>query len=184
MPAANASLKNIIEAMLLAAGQPLSTQRIMRLFSDEWQPSETDVGEALARLQQEYQGRGVELKEVASGYRFQVSQETAPWVSRLWEERAPRYSRALLETLALIAYRQPITRAEIEDIRGVAVSSSIIKTLTEREWVRVVGQRDVPGKPALYATTDTFLDYFNLQNADQLPSLMAAQKLDTISDEP
>ncbi|MCF6218931.1 MAG: SMC-Scp complex subunit ScpB [Gammaproteobacteria bacterium] len=183
MPTASASLKNIIEAMLLAAGQPLSIKRITRLFSDEWQPSEAQVREALATLQQEYQGRGVELKTVATGYRFQVAQEAAPWVSRLWEERPPRYSKALLETLALIAYRQPISRAEIEDIRGVAVSSSIIKTLTEREWVRVAGQREVPGKPALYATTDTFLDYFNLQNADQLPSLMAAQKLDTISDE-
>ncbi len=181
MPTAKASLKNIIEAMLLAAGQPLSIKRITRLFSDEWQASEAEVREALAILQQEYQGRGVELKEVATGYRFQVSQETASWVSRLWEERPPRYSRALLETLALIAYRQPITRAEIEEIRGVAVSSSIIKTLIEREWIRVTGQRDVPGKPALYATTDIFLDYFNLQNADQLPSLMAAQKLDTTS---
>ncbi len=183
MPTAKISLKNIIEAMLLAAGQPLSIKRITQLFSDEWQPSETEVREALTTLQQEYQGRGVELKEVATGYRFQVSQETAPWVSRLWEERPPHYSRALLETLALIAYRQPITRAEIEDIRGVAVSSRIIKTLTEREWVRVTGQRDVPGKPALYATTDTFLDYFNLHSADQLPSLMAAQPLETTSHE-
>ncbi len=177
------ALKNILEAALLAAEQPLSSKQLRRLFSEEWQPSEAEIAEEIARLQQEYQGRGVELKALASGYRFQVCSETVPWVSRLWDERPPRYSRALLETLAIVAYQQPITRAEIEDVRGVAVSSSIIKTLTEREWIRVVGQRQVPGKPALYATTNAFLDYFNLQSVDELPPLMAVRDFSAITDE-
>lgn len=176
-------LKNIIEAALLAAGQPLSIKQLRRLFSEEWQPSEAEICEAIALLQQEYQGRGIELKALASGYRFQACSETAPWVSRLWDERPPRYSRALLETLAIVAYQQPITRAEIEDVRGVAVSSSIIKTLVEREWIRVTGHREVPGKPALYATTHAFLDYFNLQSVDELPPLMAVRDVDAITDE-
>ncbi len=178
-----ASLKNILEAALLAAGQPLSIKQLRRLFSDEWQPSEVEIGETITLLQQEYQGRGIELKTLASGFRFQACSETAPWISRLWDERPPRYSRALLETLAIVAYQQPITRAEIEDVRGVAVSSSMIKTLMEREWIRVTGHREVPGKPALYATTHDFLDYFNLQSVDELPPLMAARDVDAITDE-
>ncbi len=183
MPPASStiSLKNILESALLVAGKPLSIKQLLQLFSEEWQPSEAEVHEAITLLQQEYQGRGVELKTLASGYRFQICSETAPWISRLWDERPPRYSRALLETLALVAYQQPITRAEIEDIRGVAVSSNIIKTLTEREWIRVAGHREVPGKPALYVTTNAFLDYFNLQSVDDLPPLMAVQNFDAIA---
>lgn len=175
------SLKNILEAALLAAEQPLSVDCLRALFRGEWQPERADINAAIEALQGDYHGRGIELKRVASGYRFQTCADTTPWVSRLWEERPPRYSRALLETLALIAYRQPITRAEIEDVRGVAVSSHIIKTLVEREWIRVVGHRDVPGKPALYATTKVFLDYFNLQELDELPTLMAIRDLDAIA---
>jgi len=177
------SLKNILEATLLAAEQPLSVERLLTLFKEPWIPSRAEVQAAIEVLQQDYLGRGIELKAVASGYRFQVCADTAPWVSRLWEERPPRYSRALLETLALVAYRQPITRAEIEDVRGVAVSSNIIKTLIEREWIRVIGHREVPGRPALYATTKMFLDYFNLKSLDELPSLMAIRDLDAISAE-
>ncbi|MEO5574444.1 MAG: SMC-Scp complex subunit ScpB, partial [Gammaproteobacteria bacterium] len=142
-------LKPIIEAALMAAGQPLSIERLQTLFEEDRQPERTDIRNTLELLRQECAGRSIELKEVGSGYRFQVRQDYAPWVARLWEERPARYSRALMETLALIAYRQPITRPEIEDIRGVAVSSQIIKTLQEREWIRVVGHRDVPGKPAM-----------------------------------
>lgn len=165
------SLKRIIEAALLAAGNPLSPTQLLALFGDEEQPSHDDVARALADLQADAAGRGVELIEVASGFRYQVCNDVHPWVARLWTERASRYSRALLETLALIAYRQPITRAEIEQIRGVAVSTHIVKTLEEREWVRVVGHRDVPGKPALFGTTKGFLDYFGLKRLDELPPL-------------
>ncbi len=132
---------------------------------------------------QDYQNRGVELVEVSSGFRFQVAQSVAPWVARLWEEKPQKYSRALLETLALVAYRQPITRGEIEDIRGVSVSSQIIRTLVEREWIRVIGHRDVPGKPAMYATTRQFLDYFGLKKLDELPSLSEIRELDVINAE-
>ncbi len=177
------ALKNILEAALLSAGQPLSLDKLGSLFDEHWQPTKTEIGEALDALVEDYRGRGIELVEVASGYRFQARSETGPWVSRLWEERPPRYSRALLETLALIAYRQPITRAEIEEVRGVAVSSNIIKTLAEREWIRVIGHRDVPGRPALYATTKEFLDYFNLKGLDELPSLMEIRDLETITAE-
>lgn len=176
-------LKNILEASILAAGKPLSIDRMLALFIDEHQPSRDDVRNALKSLEEDYAGRGIELREVGSGFRIQVRSEAAPWVARLWEERPQRYSRALLETIALIAYRQPITRAEIEEVRGVAVSSNIIKTLQEREWVRVVGHRDVPGKPALYATTREFLDYFNLKGLDELPSLMELRDLDSINAE-
>jgi segregation and condensation protein B len=184
-------LKNIIEAALLAADRPLSVDQLAALFApaqpgqttenteDKW-PTRDELRQALATLQQECESRGIELKEVSSGYRFQVKQALAPWISRLWEERAPRYSRALLETLALIAYRQPITRAEIEDIRGVAVSSNIIKTLQEREWVRVLGHREVPGRPALYGTTREFLDFFSLRGLGDLPTLAEISSLDDI----
>ncbi len=176
-------LGNIIEAALLAFGQPLSVDRLMSLFSEDEQVSRQDIREALQQLQQSCEGQGIELVEVGSGYRYQARKDYAQWVSKLWEEKPPRYSRALLETLVLVAYRQPITRAEIEDIRGVSVSSHIMKTLQERDWVRVVGHKDVPGKPALYATTKAFLDYFNLKSLDELPSLMEIRDLDKISAE-
>lgn len=179
-------LKNVIESALFAAGGPLSVERLESLFTpdepDE-QPGREAIRAALDALRVEWEPRGIELVEVASGFRFQVRATMAPWVSRLWEERPTRYSRALLETLALIAYRQPITRAEIEDIRGVSVSSSIVKTLLEREWVRVVGHRDLPGRPALYATTRQFLDYFNLKSLDDLPTLAELKDIDSINTE-
>jgi segregation and condensation protein B len=164
-------LKAIIEAALLAASQPLTVTQLGELFIEEDEVDRSQIAVALELLTADSQGRGVELKEVGSGFRYQVRQEVHPWVSRMWSEKPSRYSRALLETLALIAYRQPITRPEIEQIRGVVVSSNIVKTLEEREWVRVVGHRDVPGKPALYGTTRTFLDYFNLKSLDELPPL-------------
>ena len=176
-------IRNIVEAALLAAGRPLSIDRLLSLFVDGEQPERQEVRTALDQLAADYEGRGIEVKEVASGWRIQVSSEWAPWVSRLWEEKPPRYSRALMETLALIAYRQPITRGEIEDIRGVAVSTNIVKTLLEREWVRVVGHRDVPGKPALYATTREFLDYFGLGSLEDLPTLGEIKDLESLNQE-
>jgi len=179
--AAPEKLKNIIEAALLAAGGPLSLDMMLTLFLDEEQPEKKELREVLDQLKQDYKGRGIEVVEVGSGWRIQVVEEVSLWVSRLWTERAPRYSRALMETLALIAYRQPITRGDIEDIRGVSVSTNIIKTLLEREWVRVVGTRDVPGKPSLYGTTREFLDYFNLKTLDELPPLAEIRDLDEIN---
>ncbi len=164
------ALKQILEGAILAADQPLSIDQMISLFETD-QPSRAEVKEVLAEIEEGCSERGFELKMVASGYRFQVRQEYGQWVSRLWEERPPRYSRALLETLALIAYKQPITRGDIEEVRGVAVSTNIMRSLLEREWVRVVGHRDVPGRPAIYATTRTFLDYFNLSSLDELPTL-------------
>ena len=174
-------LKHIVEAALLAAGKPLSIDRLLTLFLDDEQPDRKTIRTALETLQQEYSGRGIEVREVSTGWRIQVRKEHAPWVSRLWEEKPGRYSRALLETLSLIAYRQPITRGEIEDVRGVAVSTNIIKTLLEREWVRVVGHRDVPGRPALYATTREFLDYFGLKSLDELPTLAEIRELEELN---
>ena len=179
--AAPETLKHIIEAALLAAGGPLSLDMMLTLFLDEEQPEKKELREVLEQLKQDYEGRGIEVVEVGSGWRIQVVEEVSLWVSRLWTERAPRYSRALMETLALIAYRQPITRGDIEDIRGVSVSTNIIKTLLEREWVRVVGTRDVPGKPSLYGTTREFLDYFNLKTLDELPPLAEIRDLDEIN---
>ena len=179
--AAPEKLKNIIEAALLAAGGPLSLDMMLTLFLDDEQPEKKELREVLDQLKQDYEGRGIEVVEVGSGWRIQVVEEVSMWVSRLWTERAPRYSRALMETLALIAYRQPITRGDIEDIRGVSVSTNIIKTLLEREWVRVVGTRDVPGKPSLYGTTREFLDYFNLKTLDELPPLAEIRDLDEIN---
>ncbi len=171
-------LKIILEAVLLAAGEPLTVDRLQSLFDEHERPSQDSIREALAQLADDCVGRALEVREVASGFTLQVRQGFAPWVARLWAERPVRYSRALLETLALVAYRQPITRAEIEDIRGVTVSSNIIKTLQEREWVRVVGHRDVPGRPALFATTRQFLDHFNLKCLDELPSLAELRESD------
>lgn len=162
----------IIEAALLAAGEPLSMEQLRALFSDETPPPVGEIEQALQRLDQSLAHRGIELKHLASGYRLQVPEALAPWVSRLWEEKPARYSRALLETLAIIAYRQPITRSEIEEIRGVALGSNIMRTLQERGWVRVAGHRDAPGRPAVFATTRTFLDYFNLASLSDLPSLL------------
>ncbi|HEY8328679.1 MAG TPA: SMC-Scp complex subunit ScpB [Rhodanobacter sp.] len=164
-------LKPIIEAALLASTQPMTVQQLGELFSEADDVNREQIAKVLEALAGDCDGRGIELKEVASGFRYQVRQDVHPWISRMWTERPSRYSRALLETLALIAYRQPITRPEIEQIRGVVVSSNIIKTMEEREWIRVVGYRDVPGKPALFGTTRAFLDYFNLKSLDQLPPL-------------
>ncbi len=164
-------LKTIIEAALLAAGRPLSFAELENLFADNERPEPSEIHSALAELAEDCRGRAVELKQVASGYRLQVREAFSPWVSRLFEERPGRYSRAFLETLAIIAYRQPVTRGEIEDIRGVAVSSSIVRTLQERGWVQVVGHKEVPGRPALLATTKQFLDYFNLKSLGELPPL-------------
>jgi segregation and condensation protein B len=176
-------VKSIIESVLLAAGKPLNLEQLLAVFGEEEKPSIDEAREALAALREDYADRGIELVEVASGYRIQVSQAMETWVSRLTEEKPVRYSRALLETLALVAYRQPITRGEIEDIRGVSVSTSIMKTLQEREWVRIVGHRDVPGRPAMYGTTRQFLDYFNLKGLDDLPTLMELRDIDTINAE-
>ncbi len=176
-------LKQIIEGALLAAGRPLSTDQILTLFMDEDQPSREEIREAITSLQEDCEVRGVELKEVSSGFRYQVKADLAQWVARLWEEKPPKYSRAVLETLALIAYRQPITRSEIEDVRGVSVSSHIVKSLLEREWIRVIGHRDVPGKPALYGTSKTFLDYFGLKNLSDLPPLAELRNIESIEHE-
>ncbi len=175
-------LKNIIEAALLAAGKPLNMDSLLALFDTaEEQPGRDGIGAALVTLREEYAGRGIEAREVAGGFRIQVRRDYAGWINRLWAERPARYSRALLETLALVAYRQPITRGEIEDVRGVSVSSAIVRTLVEREWVRVVGHRDVPGRPAMYGTTRHFLDYFNLKTLADLPTLAEIRDIDEIT---
>jgi segregation and condensation protein B len=175
--------KQIIEAALLAAGRPLLIDQMLELFEEGERPERKALRELLAEIGRDYEGRGIELQEVGSGFRIQVRAEYTPWVSRLWAERPSRYSRALMETLALVAYRQPITRGEIEDVRGVAVSTNIIRSLTERDWVRVVGHRDVPGRPALYGTTRNFLDYFSLKNLNELPTLSEIRDLDSINHE-
>lgn len=181
---ARPALKNIVEGALLAAGGPLTLDSLASLFAeDEPAPTREELTACLNALQEDYQDRGIELAQVAGGYRIQVRQACAPWVARLWDEKPPRYSRALLETLALIAYRQPITRGEIEEIRGVAVSTHIVKTLLEREWVRVVGHRDVPGRPSLYATTRKFLDYFGLKSLNDLPTLAELREPDSLGDD-
>jgi segregation and condensation protein B len=164
-------LKNVIEAALLAAGRPLGIGDFAELFDEPMRPTRELIRAALAALAADYAGRGIELKETATGFRVQVRRELAGEISRLWPERPPRYSRALLETLALIAYRQPITRGEIEAVRGVAVNPNIVKTLLERGWIRVLGQRDVPGRPELLGTTREFLDYFGLKSLEELPPL-------------
>lgn len=176
-------LKQIVEAALLAAGGPLTLDNLQELFFEQDRPDKRDLRDAINTLREEYQERGIELVEMGGGFRVNTRAEFAPWVSRLWQERPAKYTRALLETLALIAYRQPITRGEIEEIRGVSVSSSIIKTLIDREWVRVVGKRDVPGRPSLYATTREFLNYFSLQGLGDLPTLQEIRDLDSINRE-
>jgi len=177
------SLKNILEAVLLASDEPLNMNMLASVFTDDERPSSSEIGTALSELSEDYSERGMELNEVASGWRIQVREDVNPWVARLWEDRPQRYSRALLETLSLIAYRQPITRGDIEEVRGVSVRTNIIRTLQEREWIRVVGHRDVPGKPALFGTTKVFLDYFNLGNLDDLPSLAEIKDMDNLEPE-
>ena len=177
-------LMRILEAALFSAGQTLKVDRLMDLFPDDKHPGKDAIKDALATLQEQYlEHTSLELKEVSSGFRFQVRDAYSSWVAKLFEERPARYSRATLETLALIAYRQPITRAEIEEVRGVGVSSQIIKTMIERDWIRVIGHRDVPGKPALYATTKAFLDYFNLKSLTELPALADLRDIDAINAE-
>lgn len=171
-------LAPLLEAFLLASGKPQSLDRLFELFEEGERPEPAVFKKALTLLAKSCDGRAFELKEVASGYRLQIREKFSPWVGRLWEERPQRYSRAMLETMALIAYRQPITRGEIEDVRGVAVNSHIVKTLLEREWIRVVGYRDVPGKPAMFATTKVFLDHFNLKNLDDLPPLAELREME------
>jgi len=179
----NLETKQIIEGLLMAAGKPLHINKIAEVFTDRERPETEELKAALKEIAEDCTSRGFELKQVASGYRFQVKQQYSEWVGKLWEEKPQRYSRALLETISIIAYRQPITRGEIEKIRGVAVSTNIIRTLMERDWVRVVGHRDVPGKPAMYATTREFLDYFNLKSLEELPTLSEVKELEDLEPE-
>ena len=176
-------LKRIIEAVLFASDEPLDMKQLMGLFPEDGHPGRDAIKSVIESIQADCEERSIELKEVKSGFRFQVRQNYADWVSKLWEEKPARYSRAAMETIALIAYRQPITRAEIEEVRGVSVSTQIIKTLMERDWVKVVGHRDVPGKPALYATTKNFLDYFNMKSLEELPTLAEIKDIDSINAE-
>jgi segregation and condensation protein B len=174
-------LKNILEAVLLSADRPMKVPQLETLFEeDEDKPTRDEIRQGINELGDEYAERGFELKQVASGFRLQVKQDFAPWVGKLWEDKPARYTRALLETLSLITYRQPITRGEIEEVRGVSVSSNIIRTLLERDWIKVLGHKDVPGKPTLYGTTREFLDYFNLKSLDELPSLAEIKDIDKI----
>ena len=173
-------LKPILEAILISADKPLSIEKLLGFFQPEDLVNREDIKKALANLIQCYDNNGFELVETASGFRFQTREEYKQWVTQHWDEKPSKYSRALLETLALVVYRQPITRAEIEDIRGVAVSSYIIKTLQEREWIRIVGHKEVPGRPSLLGTTRQFLDYFNLKSLDEMPSLSDIQDIDKL----
>ncbi len=176
-------LKNIVEAALLVAGQPLTLDKLLSLFPEDSRPSRDNVRAALRQIENECEHRGIELRQIDLGFRFQTREKYAEWIARLSEERPVRDSRALLETLAIIAYRQPVTRGEIEDIRGVAVSSEIVKTLVGREWIRQVGTRDVPGRPALYGTTHGFLEHFSLKSLDELPPLAELRDIEKISAE-
>ena len=179
----NAELKNIIEAALLVAGQPLTIDKLLTMFPSESPPTREEIRDVISQLEEEYAERVVELKQIDRAWRIQTRDKYAPWITRLAEERPARYSRALLETLAIIAYRQPVTRGDIEDVRGVSVSTDIIKTLVGREWIRQVGIRNVPGRPALYGTTREFLEHFNLKSLEELPPLSALRDLDVISNE-
>ena len=176
-------LKNIIEAAIMVSEEPITVDRILGMFTDATKPERATVKELLLELEEDYAQRGFELRRIDKGYRLQTREEYSPWLARLSVGRPPRYSRAMLETLAIIAYRQPVTRGEIEEIRGVAVSTDIIRTLQEREWVRQVGVRDVPGKPALFSTTKGFLEYFSLEGLSQLPTLQDIRDMDTIAAE-
>jgi len=177
-------LKTILEALFAASDKPLSVNQLFEFFvGDIEQPGKDEIRQAIQQLTEKYEGSGFELKQVASGFRFQVRPDFETWVVRLWEQKPPRYSRALMETLALIAYRQPITRGEIEDIRGVSVSTNIIRTLEERDWVKSLGHKEVPGRPTLYGTTSAFLDYFNLKSLNQLPTLAEIRDIDQFNPE-
>lgn len=177
-------LKNIIEAALLAAESPLTVEQMMRMFEETPEPpGKDDVKQIIEEIEKECIGKGYELKKVASGFRFQTHTDIQPWLSKLRVERPPRYSRAFLETLSLIVYRQPITRAEIEDVRGVSISSSIFKVLLEREWIKIIGYKELPGKPAMYGTTRKFLDYFNIQSLSELPPLAEIRDIDDMHPE-
>ena len=177
----NTDLKKIVEAALMVLAQPLSVSDLLSMFEEDLdKPDRNEVRKALNELREDYAERGIELKEVASGFRFQARSDFAGWINRLYDEKPQRYSQALLETLAIIAYQQPVTRGEIEDIRGVSLSTGIIRTLLEREWIRVVGHRDVPGHPELLATTKQFLDYFNLKELSELPSLAEMKDIDQL----
>jgi segregation and condensation protein B len=180
----NVEIKRVVEAILFAANRPMTCKQVQQVFPEIEQPEILEIQAAVESIQEDYRYRPVELKQVASGYRFQVRKELSRWVSRLFEEKPPKYSRALLETLAIIAYRQPATRGDIEDIRGVGVSSSIIHTLLDREWIRVVAHKEVPGRPALYGTTKQFLDYFNITSLEELPSLQEIKELDVMLNNP
>ncbi len=173
-------LKNIVEAALLAAGNPLTIDQLRNLFGEQDQPERQEIKAALDALQADYAERGIEIREVASGFRIQVRESMAQWLGKLWEERPPRYSRALMETLAIVAYRQPVTRGDVEEIRGVTVTTNIIRTLLERDWIKVVGHRDVPGKPAMFGTTRHFLDYFGLKKLDDLPPLAELASMEPV----
>lgn len=175
-------IKNIVEAALLAAGEPVTIKRLQSLFIEQ-ELTHNDIAKSLEQLNIEFEDRGIELVEVANGFRLQTKTILQPWISKLWEEKPKKYTRALLETLALIAYRQPVTRGEIEDVRGVAVSSYIIRTLMDREWIRILGYRDVPGKPAMFGTTKEFLDYFNMKSLQDLPTLAEIKDIETIMPE-
>ena len=176
------NIDQIIEAALFAAGEPLTAERLQAMFGWAGRPAIQDVKDAIERIEQACSLRGVELVKVASGYRFQAKADYAPFLQKLWEKKPPKYSRALLETLSLVVYRQPITRGEIEDIRGVAVSTNITKTLQDREWIKVVGTRDVPGKPALFGTTKQFLDDFNLTKLSELPPLQDLMDIEALEE--
>jgi segregation and condensation protein B len=175
-------LKNTVEAALLAFDEPLSINELLQLFPEQ-EVTSNDINDAINALEEDYQDRGIELKRLANGYRLQTKQKIQPWLQNLQQQRPKKLSRALLETLALIAYRQPITRGEIEDIRGVAVSSKIIHYLMDRDWIRILGYRDVPGKPAMLGTTKVFLDYFNLSSLQELPSLSEIKDFETLEQE-
>ncbi len=175
-------IKNIIEAALLAAGEPVTVKRLLSLFVEQ-ELTHNDIAKAIELLSIDFQDRGIELVEVANGFRLQTKTILQPWIAKLWEEKPKKYTRALLETIALIAYRQPVTRGEIESVRGVAVSSNIIRTLMDREWIRVLGYRDVPGKPAMFGTTKEFLDYFNMKSLQDLPTLAEIKDIETIMPE-
>lgn len=179
----NKEFRNILEAALLVAGQPLTIEKLAAMFADDSRPTREEIRDALDALQTDYAERGIELKQIDRSWRIQTREKYATWVARLIEERPPRYTRALLETLAIIVYRQPVTRGDIENVRGVSVSTEIIKTLLGREWIRQVGTRDVPGRPALYGTTRQFLEHFNLKSLSELPPLAELRDIGLISEE-
>ncbi len=183
MSKTDSELKNILEAALLVSREPLTVEKLLSMFSKDSQPKKEEIKKTLESLAKDYEGRGIELKKIDKGYRFQSMEKYGPWIARLTQERPPRYSRALLETISIIAYRQPVTRGDIEDVRGITVSTEIMRTRQDREWIRQVGHRDVPGKPALFGTTRAFLEHFSLSSLDQLPPLSELRDIEEISRE-